>query len=154
MGSRANDTGKPALCSSCIDIQKSSKSPGPGSIEHTAASGAFRKMGLAAGSKSHEEVEKQLAVGNPEGTPTDDVVTHASLHVLANYNLGLERSDLRLHRLYRDLSLINLEGPTISKIVELLLFTYDNTAIHESEAGSDGKNQMLRRVLTAFATGL
>ena len=47
-----------------------------------------------------------------------------------------------------------LDRTTVSKIVELLLFTYDNTGLHKSEAAPEGGDPTLRQGVIAIATGL
>ena len=129
----------PDFCSTCMGDTNSTGDQ----------SGTFGKREYTVDGVSHTEVKEHLAKLRPADHPTSEVCRHAELFIFANMYLVEGLKQLCLHKLHRDLMVLELKEDNVSGVIELLEYTYDNTAKEEDNAGGVGVE--LRDLVMAYA---
>lgn len=127
------------LCSNCLlDIDSTGDQLG-----------RFGKREYPVDGMSHAEAKEHLAKLRPVDHPTSEVSHHAKLYVFANMYLIGGLKQLCLHKLHRDLMVLEPKEDNVSAVIELLEYTYDNTA--KEEDNSEGVGIELRELVMAYA---
>lgn len=103
---------------------------------------------------SHKDMRDQLSLQTPEDLTTDRVTCHARLYIFAQQFMIDGLKQLCLHKLYRDLLHLKLNEATVSEVVELITYAYDNTSgdtqIDDNQI-EDGIGKNLRDLVVAYA---
>ena len=82
---------------------------------------------LAAG-MSQDELHAYLAEPKPQDTSSNMLSAHAKLYLFAQEYMIQPLQDLCLHKLNRDLMAFAVEAHNIAEVVDLLVYTYENTS--------------------------
>lgn len=98
---------------------------------------AFQALSYPALSKTHADTKRYLRTLHPPDPITIQVEKHAMVYVFAQRYMVEALSKLCLHKLHRDLMALTIGPTAIANVIDLLSYTYDNTA---SKGGSEGEN--------------